>query len=85
MIDALNAEPDLEGFAVVRERDEHGGDALRVLAAAPASALQDLGDRLAERLRVRPALEAISRSELDKLIYDPRQRKPMIVIDRTKA
>lgn len=85
VIDALNAEPDLEGFAVVRERDEHGGDALRVLAAAPASALQDLGDRLAERLRVRPALEAISRSELDKLIYDPRQRKPMIVIDRTKA
>jgi phenylacetate-CoA ligase len=85
VIDALNAESEIEGFAVVRERDEHGGDALRVLAAAPASALQDLGDRLAGRLRVRPAVEAISRSELDKLIHDPRQRKPMIVIDRSKA
>ena len=85
VIDALNAEADLEGFAVVRERDELGGDALRVLAAAPAPVLHDLGDRLADRLRVRPVVEAISRSELDKLIHDPRQRKPMIVIDRSKT
>jgi len=85
VIDALNAEADLEGFAVVRERDEHGGDALRVLAAAPASILHHLADRLADRLRVRPTVEAISRAELDKLIHDPRQRKPMIVIDRSKT
>ncbi|MBK9149035.1 MAG: AMP-binding protein [Flavobacteriales bacterium] len=83
IIDALNAEEGLEGFAIIRERDEHGGDALRVLAAAPAPVLHDLGDRLADRLRVRPVVEAISRFELDKLIHDPRQRKPMIVIDRT--
>lgn len=83
IIDALNAEAALEGFAIVRERDEHGGDRVRVLAAASDAELRSVADRLADRLRVRPEVESITREALNRLINDPRQRKPAIVIDRT--
>lgn len=85
IIDALNAEPGLEGFAIVRERDEHGGDRVRVLAAATDHELKAVADRLADRLRVRPEVEGITRDALNRLINDPRQRKPAIVIDRSVA
>lgn len=83
IIDALNAEPGLEGFAIIREHDEHGGDRVRVMASATEAELKAVADRLADRLRVRPEMETITRDALNRLVNDPRQRKPAIVIDRS--
>ena len=83
IIDALNAEPGLEGFAIIREHDEHGGDRVRVMASATEAELKAVADRLADRLRVRPEIESITRDALNRLVNDPRQRKPAIVIDRS--
>jgi phenylacetate-CoA ligase len=83
VIDALNGEAAVRRFVVLREKDENGLDAVRVLVDADASTLPGLSERLRDRLRVLPLVEVAERARIERLILDPHKRKPTLFIGDT--
>jgi len=84
VIDALNADPMVDTFVIIREHDAHGNDLVRILLDTEPHELQGLGERLSETLRVRPVLELADLTKIASLRNDPRNRKPTPFIDRTQ-
>jgi len=84
VIDALNADPLVNSFVVIREHDAHGNDLVRVLLDTVPDELHNLGERIGETLRVRPILELADPAKILALRNDPKNRKPTPFIDRTQ-
>lgn len=84
VIDALNADPVVNSFVIIREHDEHGNDLVRILLDMEREELHAVSDRLSDTLRVRPTLELADAKTIGSLRNNPRERKPTPFIDRTR-
>ncbi len=85
VIDALNALAEVNAFVILRERDVHDLDVVRILLDADASNLPAISERLSGILRVIPTLERTERKVIEALRNDPKNRKPTPYLDRTKT
>ncbi len=84
IMNALNGEPAIRAYTVIRERDENGLDKVRIALNTHDHDLSGLKERLQGQLRIAIPIDRMEMTDLMTMINIPGERKPRRFIDLTR-